>query len=467
MFFRFIYLYLLFVYEYLCFTSKNLFCRRLFGKQLVPRVELVKRITKHLENINIVYVKVFQSLCLEKDILNDDEKDYLMKYTDNVPYSNSEIDFQVLDKLEEEFGVYVENRRPVNSGIVGVVFKGKDIDNKKIVVKILKRNIKDKYDLAYDELEQLAKYLQFVPCINSIDYIKMLGDSKVNILSQCDLTNECNNIDIFYNKFKNNDEFVIPYVYKDITEKYKDLIVMTDITGMKFNDIQKYNDSVKYQFGKLLQKFGLLSILFHSCMNGDFHAGNVFFYINDTKKDETNVDETNVDETNVDETNVDETNVDETNVDEQKYKKYKLGVIDYGLCYFPSPENQNAYYTFFYDIQVKEDFSKILTVAPILIENTEYYYTFSYNKKNMFVNDVIDCIKKYSIKDIDINFFMNLSKIFKKYDLVFTKEFNNICMSIQVTNSLIKSLAKDTSGISKEIMNEFEEINKLTEIEDK
>ena len=409
----------------------------------MSRVELLKRITKHLENINIVYVKVFQSLCLEKDILNEDEKDYLMKYTDNVPYSNSDVDFELLDKLEQEFGVYVENRIPVNSGIVGVVFKGKHKkDNDRlVVVKLLKRDILEKYHQAYDQLEQLAKYLQFVPYINSIDYIKMLGDSKVNILSQCDLSNECNNIDMFYNKFKNNDEFVIPYVYKDITEKYKDLIVMTDITGMKFNDIQKYNDSDKYQFGKLLQKFGLLSILFHSCMNGDFHAGNVFFYINDTKKDETNVDE-------------------------QKCKKYKLGVIDYGLCYFPYPENQNAYYTFFYDIQVKQDFSKILTIVPILIENTEYYCTFSYNKKNMFINDVTDCIKKYSIKDIDINFFMNLSKIFKGYGLAFTKEFNNICMSLQVTNSLIKSLCKDTSGISKEIMNEFEEINKLTEIEE-
>ena len=62
------------------------------------------------------------------------------------------------------------------------------------------------------------------------------------------------------------------------------VIVMTDITGLRYNDIKDLDQSVKYKFAKLLNKFGVLSILFHSCINGDFHAGNVFFYI-DNKRD--------------------------------------------------------------------------------------------------------------------------------------------------------------------------------------
>ena len=37
------------------------------------------------------------SLCLEKNILYEDEKEYLLKYTDNVPFKSEEIDYELLD----------------------------------------------------------------------------------------------------------------------------------------------------------------------------------------------------------------------------------------------------------------------------------------------------------------------------------------------------------------------------------
>ena len=321
----------MFIYEFCSFYITNFFGNKITGLPQKNRVILVKNITKKLEKINIVYVKVFQSLCLEQGILTDIEKDYLMKYTDSVPYSNDEVYFDMLDKLEEEFGIVVENKTPINSGIVGVVFKGinKRDKDKRIVVKMLKRGIVEKYRQAYNDLESLVKYLQWVPYVNSINYIKMIGDSKESILNQTDFTKECYNIEYFNKKYKNNKEFVLPEVYSSITQLHNNVIVMTDITGLRYNDIKDFDESVKYEFAKLYNKFGLLSILFHSCMNGDFHAGNVFFYI-DNKED----------------------------VCGNIVPKYKLGIIDYGLCYYPTPENQNAYFTFFYNIQVKKEFNK-------------------------------------------------------------------------------------------------------------
>ena len=439
MFFRFLYLYWIFVYEFCYFYINNFFTRTLFGLPSIDRVLLVENITEKLENINIVYVKVFQSLCLEKRILTDIEKDYLMKYTDSVPYSNEEVDFGMLDTLEDKFGIVIENKTPINSGIVGVVFKGihKKDNNKRVVVKMLKQGIVEKYNTAYNELELLVRYLQWIPNVNSINYIKMIADSKDSILSQTDFSNECHNIEYFNKKYENNREFVLPQVYSSITEEYNNVIVMTDITGLTYNDIKDLDESVKYEFAKLLNKFGVLSILIHSCINGDFHAGNVFFYIDNKRDASDNI-----------------------------VPEYKLGVIDYGLCYYPIPENQNSYYIFFYDIQTKKDFKKLSSILPTLIENKEYYYKFDYNKKNMFVEEVTDCIKIYSHKNFDINFFMNLSRIFKSYSLLFTKEFNNICMSVQVTNSLGLSLYSNAHEIQSEIMNEIVEIDRLIEIED-
>lgn len=436
---RFVYLYWMFVYEYCYFYIHNFFTRTLFGLPRKDRLLLVKNITENLENINIVYVKVFQSLCLEQGILRDIEKDYLMKYTDNVPYSNEEVDFGMLDILEEEFGIVIENKTPINSGIVGVVFKGihKKDNDKPIIVKMLKQGIVEKYNQAYNDLESLVKYLHWIPNVNSINYIKMIGDSKESILNQTDFTKECYNIEYFNKKYKYNKEFVLPEVYSSITSQHNNVIVMTDITGLRYNDIKDLDESVKYEFAKLLNKFGVLSILFHSCINGDFHAGNVFFYIDNKEDLSGNI-----------------------------VPEYKLGVIDYGLCYYPVSENQNAYYIFFYDIQTKKDLKKLSSILPTLIENKEYYYKFDYNKKSMFLEEVTDCIKSYSHKNFDINFFMNLSKIFKSYGLIFTKEYNNICMSLQVTNSLGLSLYSNVHEIQSEIMNEIVEIDRLMEIED-
>lgn len=429
----------MFVYEYCSFYITNFFGNKIRRLPRKNRVILVKNITKKLEKINIVYVKVFQSLCLEKGILTDIEKDYLLKYTDSVPYSNDEIAFEILETLEKDFDIVIENKTPINSGIVGVVFKGinKKDNDKRVVVKMLKRGIVEKYHQAYNDLESLVKYLQWVPYVNSINYIKMISDSKESILNQTDFTKECYNIEYFSKKYENNEEFVLPEVYSSITQVHNNVIVMTDITGLRYNDIKDFDNSVKYEFAKLLNKFGLLSILFHSCMNGDFHAGNVFFYI-DNKEDQSG------------------------NI----IPKYKLGIIDYGLCYYPTPENQNAYYAFFYDIQTKNNFKKLPNIIPALIENKEYYYKFDYNKKNMFVEEVTDCIKTYSQKNFDIPFFMNLSRIFKSYGLLFTKEFNNICMSLQITVSLALSLYLNVHELHCELMNEIVEIDRLMEIED-
>ena len=426
----------MFVFEYCNFYITNFFGNKIRGLPGKDRVILVENITKKLEKINIVYVKVFQSLCLEEGILTDIEKDYLMKYTDKVPYSNYEVDFEMLETLEKDFGIVMENKTPINSGIVGVVFKGinKKDNDKRVVVKMLKRGIVEKYYNAYNDLELLVKYLQWVPYVNSINYIKMIDDSKESILNQTDFTKECYNIEYFNIKYENNKEFVLPKVYTSITEKYNNVIVMTDITGLRYNDIKDFDENVKYEFAKLFSKFGFLGTLFHSCIQGDYHAGNVFFYLNDSNNDNK--------------------------------PKYQLGVIDFGICHYFIPENQNAYFTFFYNIQVKKEFNKIVDVLPTLIENKDYYYKFSIFHKEMLIQEVKDCVINHSLKNLDVRFFFNLSKIFKSYGLIYTKEFNNMCISIQITNSTGLSLSNKVNDVHNEIMNEIVEIDRLMEIKD-
>ena len=180
----------------------NFFYKYFTNYTLIPRLELIKKITYKLEKVNIVYIKIFQSFCLEKEILNNDERDYLMKYTDQVPYNNNDIDFSILEKLEKEYDILIENKTPINSGIIGVVFKGinKKDDNKKVVIKLLKNQIKEKYVEAFSEIETIISYLRNFPILKNLNLHLMLEDSKISILDQTDFTKETNNIKIFYEK---------------------------------------------------------------------------------------------------------------------------------------------------------------------------------------------------------------------------------------------------------------------------
>ena len=422
----------LIMYDCINFYLYNLFLF-ITKKDIKERLNLIKKITSRLENLNIVYIKIFQSLCLEHNLLNENEKNYLIKYVDNVPYKNNELDLKVLDKLEEDFNIYVENKTPINSGIVGVVFKGiqkKNDSEKKIVVKMLKNNIKNNYEKALEEIEWLANLAKFIPKINTINYEKIILDNKNNILQQTDFKNECLNIKYFYEKFENHDEYIIPEVFQEVTDKYNNIIVMSDISGLTYNDIKLYDNEIKYQMAKILIRFGLLGTLIYGCVHVDLHAGNLFFYIDDNGNEKT----------------------------------FKLGIIDFGNCSFQSEKSLEAYFKFFYDVQIKKDYDQIDNLINKLVDDPQKYNNLDKFVKEKLLEELIILIKEVEEKKLDAIFFIRASKIMKKFNMEWSKEFNIVCLSIQVVNTLGKSLSTEHFKIQTDIVKEFVKMNDLLTI---
>ena len=63
-----------------------------------------------------------------------------------------------------------------------------------------------------------------------------------------------------------------------------------------------------------------------------------------------------------------------------------------------------------------------------------------------------------------IIFFLNLSKIFKKYNLSFSSEFNQIVLSLNSCNSLAKILCKSVTNTQYNCIEEIIQVNKLITI---
>ena len=369
---------------------------------------------------------------MNDDLLYKNEKDYLIKYTDNVPYNSDDIDYNILDEIQDKYNIYFDNYEPLNSGIIGVTFKGiYGEDNKKVVIKIIKNNIKNKIEKAFEEIELFICILSIIPYMKKLNFKKCLLDNKELLLDQTNFRKEVNNIQIFKEKNINNKECIIPECYPYITSEYNNVIVMENIKGLTFNDIKDYDEKIRDEFGRLLIKFGIISILYTSAVHCDLHPGNLFFYINE-----------------------------ETDLK----PKYQIGYIDFGIVAFPSRENQNIYYTFFKDIQIDKDFSKLESVIIGIVSEKELFKNLKENKKE----ELYDKLKKLIITtddNYDFRFFFDLSYLVNSFGLSFTKEFNNLCLSLQVVESLTKKLSEDPRKIQDDIILSFNKINNLLEIE--
>ena len=426
MFYNFFKLFYIFLNQFLIFTSKNIIYK--FKKlPYLDRLILIKNITYKLEELNIVYVKVFQSLCLDKNILNEKEREFLLKYTDSVPYSSNDINYELLDILESKYNICLDtnNNSPINSGIVGIVFKGThNNDNKKVVIKILKNNIEERLNQVFNEIEFITNIIKYIPYLNNLNFNKLFLDNKESLLNQINFVNEVKNIKLFKEKNKNLEEYIIPYVYEEITNDYNNIIVMENIEGLKIDEIKKMDPQIKNEFGKLFVKFGMVSILYNSAIHNDLHSGNIFFYINDTN-DTNNTNDTNY-----------------TNDTNDTKPKYQLGLIDFGICVFPNRENQNVYYTILYEMLVNQNFNNIKYVIKNIINESEYFEEMPENLKLNLINESIKLFKQYKSICLDAYFLFLFCKNLKKYKLSITKECNEIFFGCFTVNALANELLK-------------------------
>lgn len=405
------------------------------------RLDLIKKISKKLEQENIVYVKIFQALCLDKDLLTSEEQEFLLKYTDNVPYNTNEIEYDLLDKLENEFSITLTNRIPINCGIVGLVFEGHDSSNNKVIIKMLKKDIYERFTNVFDELLYISYMCQYIPYIKSLKITKMLLDNEEVLLNQMDFIKEVEAIEIFSSKYKNNKEYVFPKVYRQITEKYNKLLVMENISGLRYKDIENMSHTIKEEFAYILNKFGILGILYHSVIHCDLHSGNIFFYIKNENENENGTTSTN-----------------------NEVIKYKLGIIDFGICAFPNKKNQNAYYVFLNSIFCNQDYSNIEKLLYTIIQEKDALMNLNATKKTEFLNECINCFQVNIKDEISTQLLIDASKLFNKYNFNFTEEFNKVILSLHTANNFGKQLSKNFKATQTKIMADLNKVNDLLSI---
>ena len=374
-----------------------------------------------LSKDNIFYIKIFQGIGSNTNIFNEKQSEYLKKFLDKVPYKISELYDELNEELNkvgeknEELKIDLDTLEIINSGIIGIVYKAK-MNDKTIVIKVIKNNIRNKiYDALY-EYEKIIKVLKYFSLFKFYYIDDIFYSNKELLLKQLDFMFEVENMKIFYENNKHTDYIEIPYVYEEFTKNNNKIIVMDYLDGKKLNEIEEED---KDNYLEQLVNFSFKSILFNRTFHCDLHPGNIIFLDNPKR----------------------------------------LGIIDYGIIGNITKKEQENIYNFFNEIFKNKNYeegSKILidNCSEVINEDTYVKYNENTVKKlakltNDLVNDKLN---------LDANFIYEVNKVLYKENLKLAEFFCKIELSFGISDSVCKQLLKN-SNLIHIATNMFEKLN--------
>jgi predicted unusual protein kinase regulating ubiquinone biosynthesis (AarF/ABC1/UbiB family) len=291
---------------------------------------MIHNLTNRLAYQNILYVKIFQAFALNHNIIDDSMNNSLLKFTDNVPWTNKDIDKGTLITLEKKYNIKIFNDyTPINSGMISLVFKGQ-LNGETIVIKIKRKGIETTLNDGIQKMLFCVRLLTIIPFVKNYQLSDIIHNNINLIRFQTDFQKEVENIETMQKNCKNMKYIKIPKVHKSITDDLSNLIVMEFIKG---NTLQELDPSDYYEYSKQLLKFGLVTLLIHGKSHGDLHTGNLLFI-----KDENDA----------------------------KYK-YKIGILDFGIVYEIGKTKEALFYVFENMLRIpSEDIARIMSVSGLI-----------------------------------------------------------------------------------------------------
>ena len=176
----------------------------------------VRNIATNLAKTNILYVKVFQAIASNNNLIDEKTNTELLQFTDNVPWEQDDIHLCDLIKLLHDNDLYLQEsyKLPLNSGMISVVFKAyKNSDDTPIIIKMKRRDIERKLENAIENLKTFLYFLSFIPFIYKYQIADVINKNIEIICKQTNFQEEVKNIVRVKNNCVNLKYVKIPQVY--------------------------------------------------------------------------------------------------------------------------------------------------------------------------------------------------------------------------------------------------------------
>ena len=391
---------IVFIFKVLYIIGSEIIYYIIFRDYLI----FIDNITHRLASVNILYVKIFQAIASNNNLIDEKTNNKLLKFTDNAPWSYEDINLRDIINMSEKYNVNLKSgyEVPINSGMISLVFKAYDKETgKPLIIKLKRNNIDNKLNDSIKNLQTFMYLLSFIPIINKYQLTEVVNKNIDIIKHQTNFLEEVDNMIRIKENCKNLKYVKIPSVNKDVTIEYPNIILMEYIVGIKLNEIKEED----YEgFAKIVMKFGFVTTIVHGVTHGDLHGGNILFIKNEK---------------------------------EEKYK-YKIGVIDFGIIY----ELESGYkgllfevFTQMFNTSPRDSAIKILNsgiIDPpgILKQIPNHHYENIVKFTSEIIGETVNSYKKAN----QIQIYKFLYK-FKQY--LTKKEISN--MGIRPSDNLVKT----------------------------
>ena len=364
-------------------------------------------ICQKLSNINIFYVKMFQAISSDNNILSSDVQQYLSNFTDHVPYGDEDIDTSYLDVLSK-YKYKLGSLTPINSGVMSLVYEIYNEKNEKFIMKVKRKNIDKRLQESIEEMSFIISTISLIPYVSAMNLKDVFAENIESFMEQLDFNQEVHNMIYFQQKNKNLEYIETPTVLEEITTYNKNVIVMSFIEGKKLTELD--NDE-KDKYCELLAKFGVKCVFFDGVYHGDLHQGNLLFM--------------------------------------KKGDEYVIGVLDFGVIGKITREEQNKFYGFmlqFYNSQFNDAANLFLDNHVGPKENLE---RLSEETKNKIIQEISSILERIITitKHATPNDMYTISNILHGYDLRILRYFCKVQLAFMINETVCRNLSVNRSFI--------------------
>jgi ubiquinone biosynthesis protein len=249
---------------------------RMIFSQKLPDLDAIQK-------QGLLAVKIAQTFALRIDFLSEERCTHLSKlYTKTTPIKEEDF-FELLKSYTDDAWMnHFESisSNPLGSASVGQVHRAKLNNGEEVVVKVIKKNFKKKFERDVRALRRLIKFvIFFYPKLAKVaDPVGILEHIETYTLAELDLRNEIEHgkqlQDIY---LKNRDQFDLsrlkfPKIYEELSNEH--VLVSEFIDGPTADQLL---EEKKMPFNDILEIFHIhgFYIFLIGTFHGDLHPGNL------------------------------------------------------------------------------------------------------------------------------------------------------------------------------------------------
>jgi predicted unusual protein kinase regulating ubiquinone biosynthesis (AarF/ABC1/UbiB family) len=381
--------------------------------------QCINNICYKLIKENILFIKFFQSQSSTQK-LPQELLECFKKNTNKVLYDKDEIDYDTLNYTLKKYNISLIDNMPMNAGMVSLVYIGKinggENDGKKVIVKIKKREIKERLQDSCEKFIFLYNLLIYCTLQNdTLLAFKSFTESTEYLISQCNFQQEIKALQSNKKIMSSaSNEIIIPHIYNDEidnTEK-TNFIVMEYLEGKFAFDLKDTDE--KHIYAKQLIEYITSQYFFMEYLHSDLHLGNVI-----CMRTENN--------------------------------ELRTGIIDFGMHIELLPNIKKTLFVMldflFISNSSHNNFIEHINYfinEPIEISN---YTKEEYATMNHIFNTLFNKIKTGILTEQEINKSLNEFIKVSKVKTSFNKQLVQIILSITMTNSTLFNLLDNSNEL--------------------